>query len=162
MKPLKVIPPDPADPAWTFPYASRKEIERIVHYFEVHLPNRVDSWASFKGKRHFALPRKEHEQLRKITRWPSVPEKYRQQTEDWFQKKLKQCIEERGFVTPAKLRSMKMNAANFGRNVLTKKRMWNKIRYDRDKAIYLAYKEWLRVEQLKSLPKLRARTLAVA
>jgi len=159
MKPLRTVKPDPDDPDWTFPYAKRETMEKILVYFE-NLPNRKEGWKENKHTR--ALPQAEAKKLRETTRWPSVPPQHRQRVEDWFQMMLARVRQERGEVTPGKLQSLRMNAANYGRYILTGKRTRNYVMYARRKRLLLAYREWQRQEEIRSRPKLQSRRLQVA
>ncbi len=160
MKPLKKIEPDPNDPLWTFPYADRATMNRIVWYFEVHLPNRKEGW--IQNPKTHALTRAEKKAAGN-TRWPSVPARNRVRVEEWFQMMLARVKRERGVVTPGKLQSLRMNAANYGRNVLmSTKRCLNRAQYNKDKRLYLAYQEYLTKEIRKALPKTESRNLGYA
>ncbi len=139
--------PRKADPAWTYPHLSREKVENLRVYFEMHLPNRINGWKGvdthvfpkIKGKRGSGEP------------WASVPPHFRPKVEAWFQMMLARTKRERGFVSPGKVRSLRMNAANFGRYVLTGKRRANKSVYDRMKRQWLRYKEWETQQQRAAL-----------
>jgi hypothetical protein len=154
MKPLRQVKPNPKDPDWTFPYAKRSTMEKILIYFE-NLPYRKEGW---KGGLRTAPKFPDSEG----TRWPTVPPQHRQKVEDWFQMMLARTKRERGEVTQHKLRSLMGNAANYGRYVLTGKRRANHGAYARRKRLLEAYREWQHREELARAPKLRARNVMVA
>lgn len=159
MKPLRTVKLDPDDPDWTFPYARRATMEKILVYFE---NIKVDKTSWSVNKHTHALPAKVAAELRKTTRWPSVEPKYRQKVEDWFQMKLAQAKKERGELTAGKIRSLRMNAAVYGRFILTGKRRGDHGRYAQNKRLLFAYREHLHQEELRNAPKLQSRRLEVA
>lgn len=137
-----------ADPGWTYPHATRLQIENLRIYFS-HFATRVEGWG--KGIKTHALPQKE---TRGIP-WASVPPQHRAKVEEWFNRKIAE-LKARG-VTPSagKIRSLRMNASNYGRYVLTGHRRGNRSQYEMKKKKWLRYLEWKAAEDRKEL--LRAR-----
>ena len=133
-----------SDPDWHYPFATRLEIENLRVYFS-HFATAPRGWKEHKFTH--ALPRTNEPR----ERWASVPPHFRPQVEAWFQMMLKKTKRERGVVTPGKLRSLRMNAACFGRYVLTGKRRVNKSAYDRRKKAWLRYQEWATAEERKEM-----------
>ena len=137
------------DPTWTYPYQSREKVENLRIYFELHLPNRVRSWKD--NPNTHALP-----PGRKVKiPWESVPPHFRPNVEAWFQMMVARVKKERGFITPGKLRSLRMNAANFGRQILTGRRRQNHAQYTRMKNQWLRYKAWEAQQQRRELVESR-------
>jgi hypothetical protein len=156
MKPLRRIKPNPDDPTWAFPFATRQRINKLRWYFTEYLPHRQKHWKCNK-----VLDWKTSLELRKYTKWPSVPEEHRERVEVWFQRKVKEVVDRDGFITDGKFRSLKMNAANFGRSILTRKREANRFLYKLDKRVWLAYVEWEESERQRNLPRTPSRFLDV-
>lgn len=127
------------DPTWLYPHATREQIENLRVYFEMHLPNRIRNWNG--GIDTHALSAIARKQAAGQP-WASVPPHFRTRVEAWFQMMLAKTKRERGFVSPGKVRSLRMNAACFGRYILTGKRRSNKAEYDRNKRKWLQFKEW--------------------
>jgi hypothetical protein len=139
VKPLRRVRPNPRDPTWEFPYASRERIEKIRAYFTGFETG--EHKRGFHNIRHRSvLP---PEVCRK-TPWASVAPHFRAQVDSWFRMKVAQerAKKIRGWPTRWKVQSLRMNAAYFGRQVLTRKRYANHGRYARMKRIWLAYKDW--------------------
>jgi len=144
--------PDPSDPSWKFPYATREQIDELRQYF-AHFATRLEGWK--ENPRTHALPLKER---RPDIPWFSVPEKFRPQVEDWFQRKLTE-LKARGVpITRGKIQSLRMNAANFGRQVLTRNRARNKGMYERKKRLWLAYLHWSAAHDRKEIEIAKAYT----
>jgi hypothetical protein len=154
VKPMRRVKPDPQDPDWTFPYATRKTLEKIRDYFEsFQTGGHPRGW---KQLRHVSVVKGA-----KIP-WASVDPKHRAEVDRWFKMKLNQ-LRLLGPVRPGKIASLRMNAAYYGRHVLTRKRGANRSAYQRRKRIWLAFQDWeksivSRAENLAK-PKLRSRVL---
>lgn len=161
---LRKINPNPDDPTWTFPYASRKHIERLRHRFLVEIGNRPPTSTQLWRKAHTpVLSQKIAQQRRKNgIEWPSVPRRFRRQVNDWFNRKVNEWIIEHGSITRGKKDSLRMNAAYYGRWVLTGKRRMNKSKYDQDKRMWFFYRDWEKSQELKNLPKTPSKILDVA
>src|SRR6516165_12199898 len=124
MKTLRKVKPNPNDPTWTFPYATRKYVEKLRRYF---LKEIIPAGQLWRSKANPVLPKKVSLAMRKRgIQWPSVPRRFRKQVNDWYIKKLNEWIAEHGSITRAKDQSLKMNAACYGRYVLTGKRLANR------------------------------------
>jgi hypothetical protein len=138
------------DPTWLYPHATRVQIENLRIYFELHLPNRIRSWHQQTCKDTHALPRIK-ENWGSGEPWASVPPHFRARVDAWFHMMIARVKRERGTITPGKIRSLRMNAAYYGRYVLTGKRRANKSAYDRMKRKWLQYKEWEAQQQRREL-----------
>ena len=139
-----------ADPTWLYPHKSRLYIENLRVYFELHLPNRIRNWDQQTPHDTHALPRiGKHWGTGEP--WASVPPHFRPKVEAWFQMMIARVKKERGSITPGKIRSLRMNAANFGRNVLSGRRRENHRQYNRMKKQWLMYKEWEAQQQRREL-----------
>jgi hypothetical protein len=136
VKPLKPVKPNPKDPEWKFLYASRERIDALRQYF-AHFATRLEGWHQ-NPRTHALHPKDRHPEIP----WYQVQERYRPQVEAWFQKKLAECKAQGRPLTAGKIQSLRMNAANFGRYVLTGKRRGNQSYYARNKRIWFAYLEW--------------------
>jgi len=158
VKPLRVVKPDPRDPEWTFPFASRARVTKIRAYF-LALPNRQKSWRTQNVKT--ILTPKERANLEP---WAQVPVQHRDRVEKWFNMKVAQLPAHRR--TVAKINSLRGNAINYGRHVLTGKRRANKGWYDLAKRIWIEFQKWeateIAREQRASLPPTRRKILEVA
>ncbi len=158
VKPLRTVKPSPRDPDWQFPYASRERMAKIRAYF-LALPHRARSWTT--QNRKSILNDKERATLEP---WAQVPVKHRDRVEKWFNMKVAQLPPHRR--TVAKIRSLRGNAINYGRHVLTGHRRANKSQYDRNKRLWLTFQEWqekeLQREVAESLPRTRSKLLEVA
>jgi hypothetical protein len=133
---LKVIAPNPKDPDWKFPYASRNAVENARHYFESFQTGGHP--AGWHQLRHYAVIKKP-----KVP-FESVPEKFRAKAKAWFEMKLREEFAKKipGWPTVGKIRSLRMNATYYGRILLTGKRRANRSVYEKRKKIWLAYQEW--------------------
>lgn len=150
MKPLRVVKPDPKDPDWTFPYASRQRIENIRAYM-AHFATRLEGWK--QNPRTHALPPKErHPEIP----WYSVPEKFRPEVERWFNMKVAQLPPHRR--TIGKIQSLRMNATVYGRYILTGKRRGKKTQYEINKRIWFCYLEWSAANDKKEIDVTRPLT----
>ena len=136
MKKLRVVKPNPCDPTWDFPFASRERIEKIRAYFT--------SFETGERKRGFHNVRHKAVIPEAKTPWASVPAHFRAQVDAWFRMKvaLERAKRIRGWPTRWKIQSLRMNAAYFGRHVLTGKRYANHGHYAWMKQVWLAYKDW--------------------
>lgn len=152
MKPLRVVKANPRDPAWKFPYATRENIDYLRQYF-AKFATRLEGWRQ-NPKTH-ALPAKER---RPDIPWFSVPPQHREAVEIWFQRKLAEWKQSGRPLTAGKLQSLRMNAANYGRYVLTGKRRGNRSAYERNKRIWLEFLSWQAKQDRKELEASRPRT----
>lgn len=137
MKPLRKVKLKPKDPDWTFPYATRACLERIREYFEGFQKGlHPQGWRL--NKNTHALKKSDG------TPFASVLPHLRPKVIAWFEMMLarERAKKIAGWPSPGKVRSLRMNAAHFGRNVLTGRRRANKSVYDRRKRIWLAFQEW--------------------
>ena len=136
MKPLRIVKPNPQDSGWKFPYASRERIDSLRQYF-AHFATRLEGWK--QQPRTHALPAKDR---RPDIPWFSVPEQHREKVNDWFLRKLEEWKRSGRPLTAGKIQSLRMNAANYGRYVLTRKRAANRMVYERNKRIWLEFLNW--------------------
>ena len=157
VKPLRVLKPNPKDPEWTFPYASRERVTKLRKYF-LALPNRPRNWNTQHAK--CILSNKERATLEP---WAQVPVQHRDRVDAWFKMKVAQLPAHKR--TAGKIRSLRGNAVCYGRWVLTRKRHFNKMWYDLNKRIWLAFQEWeakeIAREQRASLPPTARKMLEV-
>jgi hypothetical protein len=135
-KPLRVVKPNPQDPGWTFPHATREDIDYLRQYF-AKFATRLEGWR--QNKQTHALPLKDR---RPDIPWYSVPEKHRETVELWFQRKLAEWKTSGRPLTAGKLQSLRMNATNYGRYVLTGKRRANRGEYEKNKRVWLEFLSW--------------------
>ena len=135
------------DPTWTYPYATRLEIENLQVYFS-HFATRIRGWHQQKDTDTHALPRVKGAWGSKIP-WESVPPQHRARVEEWFNKKLAELKAKGITPSPGKIRSLRMNAANYGRHVLTGHRMADRTAYEIRKKKWLRYLEWKAAEERK-------------
>jgi len=140
------------DPDWLYPHQTREQVENLRVYFELHLPNRIRSWKQQKDTDTHALARVDNK-WGSGEPWASVPPHFRPKVQAWFEMMLRRVKHERGCVSPGKIRSLRMNAAYFGRYVLTGKRRANKSAYDRMKRNWLKYKAWETQQQRTAFVK---------
>jgi hypothetical protein len=144
VKPLKEVKANPDDPSWTFPYATRETIDELRQYFAA-FATRLEGW---KMKRHTSvIPPKERDPS---IPWQSVPPQHRAKVQEWFENKLKEC-KAKGALTQGKINSLRMNAANFGRHILTRNRARNKAAYLKKKRLWLTWLEWDAQHQRKEI-----------
>jgi hypothetical protein len=159
-KPLRIVKPDPKDPTWTFPYASRQRIENIRAYM-AHFATRLEGWK--QNPRTHALPAK---QRRPDIPWYSVPVQHRQRVQEWFDRKIAELHAKGVTITAGKIQSLRMNATVFGRYVLTGKRSMNRMHYELNKRIWLAYLDWQAKHEKKEIdierPATRSKMLELA
>jgi len=135
-KPLRVVKPNPRDPSWKFPHASREQIDELRQYF-AHFATRLEGWK--QNPRTHALPAKDR---RPDIPWFSVPEQHRAECQRWFEMKIAELKASGRRITSGKIQSLRMNATNYGRYVLTGKRRANRGHYERRKRIWLTFLEW--------------------
>jgi hypothetical protein len=137
------------DPTWTYPFASRLEIENLRVYFS-HFATRIRSWKQQKDTDTHALP-KINGAWGGREPWASVPPQHRARVEAWFNHKLAELRAKGITPTPGKIRSLRMNAAMYGRYVLTGKRRMNRVHYEMRKRKWLRYLSWKAAEERKEL-----------
>jgi hypothetical protein len=160
---MRTVRWNPKDPDWTFPYCTRKTLERIREYFEsFKIPGaHPHGWREQTRRQTHALEKSDG------TPWSSVAPHFRERVEKWFQMKVAQEKAKGipGWPTPGKIRSLRMNAAYFGRHILTFKRLRWAGHYTRRKRIWLLYQEWMSkkefVEREVSRPHTASRVLEV-
>ena len=136
VKPLRPVRANPKDPEWKFPYASRERIDTLRQYF-AHFATRLEGWHQ-NPRTHALHPKDRHPEIP----WYSVPEQHRAKVQAWFDFKIAELKAKNITITAGKLQSLRMNAANYGRYVLTGKRRANHAVYARHKRIWFAYLEW--------------------
>ena len=137
------------DPDWHYPYATRLQIENLRVYFS-HFATRIRGWQQQKDTDTHALRRVKGKWGTGIP-FESVPPQHRPKVEAWFNRKLAE-LKARG-ITPSagKIRSLRMNAAMFGRHVLTGHRSIDRLQYERRKKKWLRYLSWKAAEERKEL-----------
>ena len=145
VKPLRVVKPNPRDPSWKFPYASREKIDELRQYFAA-FANRLEGWK--QNKHTHALPEKDR---RPDIPFYSVPEQHRAEAIRWFNMKIDELKKSGRPITQGKINSLRMNATNYGRYVLTRKRSINRMQYERRKRIWLTFLEWDAKQQGKEI-----------
>ena len=136
MKPLRVVKPNPKDPDWKFPYASRERVDSLRQFF-ARFATRTHNWTD-NPRTHCNHPKDRHPEIP----WYQVPEQHREKVEIWFQKKLAEFKATGRPLTRGKLQSLRMNAVAYGRFVLTGKRSLNYRLYCKNKRMWLAFLEW--------------------
>jgi len=137
------------DPEWRYPYASRLQIENLRIYFS-HFATRIRSWDQQKDTDTHAL-RRIKGKWGTGEPWASVPPQHRARVEAWFNKKLAE-LKARGIKpTAGKIRSLRMNAAMYGRHVLTGHRRIDKLHYEMRKRKWLRYLSWKAAEERTEL-----------
>lgn len=144
-KPLRVVKPNHQDPDWKFPFATRETIDEIRQYM-AHFATRLEGWK--QNPRTHALPAKER---RPDIPWYSVPEQHRAAVQVWFTRKIEELKASGRPITAGKIQSLRMNATNFGRYVLTRKRSANRMNYEKKKRIWLAYLQWSAKQHRKEI-----------
>lgn len=131
---------------------------KIRAYF-LALPTRAKSWTQYRAKHVLSV--KERERLEP---WAQVPVQHRDRVVAWFNMKVAQLPAHRR--TAGKIRSLRGNAVFYGRWVLTGKRRMNRMHYEANKRIWLAFQEWtakeIAREQRESLPPTARKLLEVA
>lgn len=149
-RPLMLLYSKRKDPTWRYPYATRLEIENLRIYFS-HFATRIRSWKQQKDTDTHALPRGKGGKWGTGEPWASVRPDLRPKVEAWFNRKLAE-IQARGITpTPGKIRSLRMNAANYGRHVLTYHRAADRMHYQVRKKKWLRYLSWKAAEERKEL-----------
>ena len=132
-----VIKPNTEDPTWTYPWASRKHIQRLEEYFTTfHL--RPRGW--HRQKRDDA---RVFRQAQKIP-WESVAPHLRDRCQQLFNRKI---AEEKskgipGWPSAGKIRSIRCNCAMAARWMWTGLRYMNYSHYQQDKKAWLKYQAW--------------------
>jgi hypothetical protein len=139
----------PKDPEWTYPYATRRQIENLRIYFS-HFATRIRGWHQQKDTDTHALPRVKNKWGTGIP-FESVPPQHRARVEAWFNRKLAEIKAQGITPSPGKIRSLRMNAANFGRHVLTGHRRIDRAQYEMRKRKWLRYLSWKAAEERKEL-----------
>lgn len=164
MKPLsqlRKIKPNPNDPTWTFPYATRKYIEKLRRYFLTEL--KPTSQMYWRTKKTHAIPQKKALAMRKRgIRWPSVPRRFVAKVDAYFDSQCQKYIAEHGELPWGVRNSIRMRAANYGRTVLTGKKNSNFGRYKAFKRMWFAYLDWEEHERKMRLPPTPSKILDVA
>lgn len=131
------IKPDPNDPEWKFPYATREYIVNLAQYMS-EFGKRPTNWHMQQkiGQRTHVLS----ENRKNMIPFESVPPYLRFRAEQWFNRKIAECKAEGrpNWPSPGKIRSLRMNACNAGRH------MWNGEYYLRYSNYQSKKKMWLR------------------
>jgi hypothetical protein len=160
--PRKPVKPDPNDPTWTFPYATRQYIEKLRDYFRTC---RKRNWHTQTRAYTHALTDKEAARIRREegTNWPSVPPQYRAWCEEHFNRFIeKKKAEQGGTIRPGQVRGIRMRVACFGRHGYERSKRGL---YGQRKAMWLCFNAWetenQRQEYLKSLPPTQSKILDV-
>jgi hypothetical protein len=131
------------DPAWAYPFDSRKTIERLQAYFEELGKNKY-GWNNFK---HRERPEALGYNYKGAIPWESVQPQFRQKTQEWFDRKIAECKEKGTPLTQGKIASLRCNATRYGRCILTQNH-WRKMRtfyFNRFKMN--RYQNWLTKQQ---------------
>ena len=141
---FRVIPPDPNDPMWEFPYATRKQIRALRKYFSTfHKRKRC-----FDGGRHTNGTLDRHRK-NKIP-WESVPPWNRDYCQRWFDNKIAEYKSQGRTITPGIINSVRMNATRVGRYIKTSIAMGKYVGYSRKKALWLRFQEWESAKQRRA------------
>lgn len=136
------------DVTWLYPHASREEIAELKTFFD-HFATRPRNWHDQTRKETHAVTLVNKDRIP----WFSVPEQFRPRVQAWFDMKVNQVIREKGSITPGKIRSLRMNACHFGRNVLTHRTWALRRAYLKKRAKWLQYQEWLCQQEIQQLHK---------
>lgn len=136
MKPLKVVKPDPRDPTWRFPYASRQRVDELRQYF-AQFATKPKGWRA-QPRTHCTHIKDRHPEIP----WYQVEEHLRPRVEEWFQRKVAEWKASRRPLTRGKLQSLRMLAVRQGRWIWTGKRAMNALHYKMRKQVWLAFLEW--------------------
>jgi hypothetical protein len=164
---MRTIKFNPDDPDWKFPYASRRYIDRLRVLFEQTIPDHLRygwTWKNQPRSYTHALPDKVAAELRKTTRWPSVPPEHRAICERYFQEKMAALTKRYGAtenIPPGKVRAYRMVIAKFGRYNMTGKRMYALYRRRIDRSMWHRYLDWERQQNMAALPKTASKVLDV-
>jgi hypothetical protein len=137
------IKPDPKDPEWTFPFASRQRIENLERYF-ASLGQKNTAFGSGR-KLKPVLPANRPNKIP----WESVPPQYRFRCQQLFNRKI---AEERakkipGWPTRGKIDSLRMNVTNAGRHMFNGEYWVRYFHYKRNKKMWLLWLDWCAKEQ---------------
>ena len=148
MKPARHIKPNPADPTWTFPYASRACIENIERYMAL-CGSRHFTFANMRGVKTHVLPKSRKNKIP----WESVPPHFRHRCEELFNRKV--AIERAkgipGWPSEGKIRSIRMNCANAGRHFFNGESYARYKRYLRMRNMWLRWLDWKAKNERASL-----------
>lgn len=139
------------DPDWKYPHATRLEIENLRVYFShFSRPNRIVGWKDQKDTDTHALPRINGKWGTGIP-WESVLPQHRAKVDAWFNNKLAELHAKGITPSPGKIRSLRMNAAMYGRHILTFKHLGLRAGYRQRKRKWLRYLNWKAAEERKEL-----------
>ena len=146
---------------WTFPYATRACIEKLRLYFLTELkPTTEMHW---RTKKTHAIPQKKALAMRKRgIRWPSVPRKFVPQVDAYFDQQCQKYIAEHGSLPWGVRNSIRMRAANYGRNILTGKQFAKYGLYVKKRRMWFLFLEWEEHERKMALPPTPSKILGVA
>lgn len=144
------------DPTWTYPYASRERIASVESYFRrVSHPLNNRGWNVCTPSRTFSTNHKV------TVKWESVRPDLRPKVQAWYDKTLARYKAEGRELTPGLLRSLRCNAARYGKFVLTG-------RYASERWTYLknlvAMRQWVRwnaEQEMRRFPRTESRQLEV-
>jgi hypothetical protein len=131
---------NPADPSWTFPFATRERIERLEEYFSTfHL--RKKNWGSGNKVRQVL------DENRKVKiPWESVPPHRRHIAQAYFDKRIAMYQAQGRAITQGIVNSSRCLATRFSRST-----PWERARkcedYGSKKKMWLAYQDWLSKQQ---------------
>jgi hypothetical protein len=157
------VKPNPKDPDWVYPYASRQRIENLTKYF-MAFGKKPRDWHTQTGKQTHVFD-KNRWRREAIIPFESVPPWLRHRAEQWFNRKIAECKAEGrpNWPSPGKIRSLRMNACHVGRNLWTRKNFASFVLYRKNKKAWLLWLEWnAKNERRESQEPMPHRVLEVA
>jgi len=143
-KPPRVIKPNPKDPDWKFPYASRRAITNLLAIF-----------AKYGRKRSFFIepntPVLDKHRPNQIP-WESVQPQFRPECQRIFNMLV---ARERakgipGWPSAGKIKSLRMNVTCMGRYRMTGIQKMQYLKYRKQRKMWNLYHDWLAAEARKA------------
>lgn len=150
MKPPRRINPNPADPDWKYPYASRRAIENLEKYF-AHFKGSNGGW---KQQQKEGIPTTVFSNSRRSRiRWESVQPHLRDRCEQQLSQKI---AEERakgrpGWPTAGKIRSLMGNITRNARYCWSGKLYLSLSMHNQRRNRWLLYLDWKAKEERREL-----------
>ena len=110
---LPKIKPNPNDPTWTYPHASRERIEFLRAYFAKFVGGGPASWTDKRFSPKLITVRRAHEPY---VPWQTVPPEFRQAAQEFFDRKQQEWLDQGKQLTRGKIRSLYCNACCYAKN----------------------------------------------
>jgi hypothetical protein len=147
LRAVRKIKPNPADPDWKFPFASRERIAELEHYFST-FHERKKQWGFQKPKEVLDPNRKN-----KLP-WESVPPHRREYAQQLFDGYMEKLRKQGRPITQGLINSRRALATLFARTT-PRKIFYGYLNYKNRKTLWLAYQDFVNQQQRAEFVKMQ-------